>query len=261
MQTIWAIAGVVIRELYRRKDFYVLFVLTALITVLLGSVNFFNDDQIVRYLKEICLLLIWISALVIAVTTTARQIPAERESRTLFPLLAKPVTRTQLLLGKFMGCWLASGLALCVFYLFFTLISASREINPPWMSYVQALWMHWCMLGIVVAMTLWGSLVFAAPSSNATIILVVVIGVLLLGAHLGKVAVQLPEPTQTLLFGVYYIIPHLEFFDLRDLITHDWGTVPWGALALATLYAGFYALAFLAGSAWSFRRKNLSERS
>ncbi|MCX5883541.1 MAG: hypothetical protein NTU74_17630, partial [Deltaproteobacteria bacterium] len=92
MNAVIAIAGVVITELYRRKDFYVLFVLTAVITLLTGAVNFFNDPQIVRYLKEIALLLIWISGLVIAIGTTARQIPAERENRTIFPLLAKPVT-------------------------------------------------------------------------------------------------------------------------------------------------------------------------
>ena len=76
MKNIFAVAGVVIKELYRRKDFYVLFILTVLICLVMGSVNFFNDDKIVRYLKEICLLLIWISSLVIAITTTARQIPA-----------------------------------------------------------------------------------------------------------------------------------------------------------------------------------------
>src|SRR3954468_25073673 len=90
-----AIGGVVIKELFRRKDFYALFILTALITLILGSVNFFNEANIVRYLKEICLFLIWVSSLVIAITTAARQIPAERESRTIFPLLAKPVTRSQ----------------------------------------------------------------------------------------------------------------------------------------------------------------------
>ena len=88
-----AIAGVVIKEMYRRKDFYVLFVLTALIILVMGSVTFFNQENIVRYLKEICLLLVWVSSLVIAITTTARQIPAERENRTLFPLLAKPLSR------------------------------------------------------------------------------------------------------------------------------------------------------------------------
>ena len=44
MNSVLAISSVVIKELYRRKDFYVLFVLTALITVGLGFVNFFNDD-------------------------------------------------------------------------------------------------------------------------------------------------------------------------------------------------------------------------
>ncbi len=114
MNTILALSGVVIKELYRRKDFYVLFVLTAVITLVMGSVSFFHDTKIVRYVKEIALLLIWISALVIAIATTARQIPAERENRTIFPLLAKPVTRWQVILGKFAGCWLACGLALIV---------------------------------------------------------------------------------------------------------------------------------------------------
>src|SRR5437899_1842670 len=128
---IQAIAGVVIKELYRRKDFYVLFILTALITLALGSINFFGEASTVRYLKELCLLLIWIAALVIAATTSARQIPAERENRTIFPLLAKPVTRSQLVLGKFLGCWLACGLALVVFYFFLGAVSAAREHQWP----------------------------------------------------------------------------------------------------------------------------------
>src|SRR5947209_11899338 len=143
MNTIFALTGVVIKELYRRKDFYVLFVLTALITLVMGSVHFFHDDKIIRYLKELCLLLIWISALVIAITTTARQIPAERENRTIFPLLAKPVTRAQVIAGKFAGCWLACGLALMVFYLFFGVVSGSREHSWPLLNYFQGLWLQW----------------------------------------------------------------------------------------------------------------------
>src|SRR5215469_1816200 len=135
MRTVLALASVVIKELYRRKDFYVLFIMTALITVVMASVKFFHDDKIALYLKEICLLLIWISGLVIAIGTTARQLPAERENRTIFPLLAKPVTRWQVILGKFLGCWLACGIALVVFYFFFGIISASREHNLPLAQY------------------------------------------------------------------------------------------------------------------------------
>src|ERR1043165_7645663 len=160
MNSALAIASVVIKESYRRKDFYVLFVLTAVLTLTLGSASFFNDKSIVRYLKEVCLLFIWISALVIAVGTSARQIPAERENRTIFPLLAKPISRAQLIAGKFLGCWLAWGLALL------------------------------------------GSVVFAAPSSNATICLVVIVGILLLGRHLNKVALQMAEPMSTVVYTI-----------------------------------------------------------
>ncbi len=133
-----------------------LFVLTVLITLLMGSVDFFNDDRIVRYLKDVCLLLIWLSSVVIAVATTARQIPVERESRTIFPLLAKPIGRGEFLVGKFVGCWAACGVALIVFYFFFGVISASREHTLQFGIYFQAIWLHWICVGIVVAMAFIG---------------------------------------------------------------------------------------------------------
>ena len=258
MNTVLALAGVVIKELYRRKDFYVLFFLTAVITLLMGSVSFFNDAKIVRYVKEIALLLIWLSALVIAIGTTARQIPAEREQRTIFPLLAKPVTRGQVILGKFAGCWLACGLALVVFYFFFGIISGSREHHWPVLNYFQAFWLQWAMLGVVVALVLLGSVVFAAPSSNGTISFTVVLGILLLGRHLNQVALQQPEPARSIVYGLYFLIPHLEWYDVRDLIVYDHGLVGWVDCGLATLYAGLYVALLLFGAWLVFRRKPLS---
>jgi len=257
MNNVMALSGVVIIEMYRRKDFYVLFVMTALITLILGSMRFFDDDMIVRYLKEVCLLLIWISSLVIAISTTARQIPAERESRTIFPLLAKPVSRAQLIAGKFFGCWLACGLALIVFYLFFGVITASREHAWPMASYFQAISMHWIALGIVIALVLFGSVVFTAPSSNATICFIIVIGLMFVGGHLNKMAL-VPGMSGKIIYAIYYMIPHLEWYDLRDRIIHDWGRVPWGAWAGAILYGILYS-GFLLGAAWAvFRRKTLT---
>lgn len=258
MNVIWAIATVAIKELYRRKDFYVLFVLTALITLLMGSVNFFGDDKIARYLKEVCLLLIWLSSLVIAVVTTARQIPAERENRTLFPLLAKPVSRNQVVLGKFFGCWLACGISLLVFYLFFAVVSASHERALHVAGYAQALWLHWIMLGIVVAMALAGSVIFAAPSSNATICLILTVGILLVGRHLNKVAMYLPEPSQSLVYAVYYALPHLELFDVRDLVIHNWDPIRWLMVLVATGYGAVYAAIFLVLAGVAFRRQALN---
>ena len=237
MNNIFAVAGIVIKELYRRKDFYVLFILTIVICLVMASVNIFNDNQIIRYLKELCLLLIWISSLVIAITTTARQIPAEREQRTLLPLLAKPLSRTQLIFGKFLGCWLACGLVLVCFYAFFGALAASREHAWPLLNYFQAAFLHWVMLGVVIALTLLGSLVFAAPSSNSTICFVVVAAILCVGRYLDIVALSLSEPARSIVYAIYFAIPHLEWaFEMRNLIVHDWPLIEWKFFGLDALY-------------------------
>lgn len=250
-----AIAGVVIRELARRKDFYVLFILTAAVTLLAGSASFFNDDRIVRYLKELCLLFIWISSLVIAITMAARQIHAERENRTLLPLLAKPVSRAEVILGKFLGCWLACGAALLCFYLFFSLVAATREQSLPGAIVLQAVLSHWVLLGVVIALTLLASMVFSAPSATATVCFIVTMGLLLMGRHLGKIALRLHEPGQSLLQAVYFSIPQLAFFDLRERVIHGHVMVsPWAwgvSLGYGLVYTGLFVLAACA----LFRRK------
>jgi ABC-type transport system involved in multi-copper enzyme maturation permease subunit len=301
MNNVLAISGIVIKELYRRKDFYVLFVLTALITLLLGSVSFFNDTKIVRYLKEVCLLLIWISSLVIAIGTAARQIPAEREHRTIFPLLAKPVTRGQFILGKFLGCWLACGVALVVFYVFFGVVSESRgrgdspaaALASPAaaatgvsskpaehdhaaegcehhdehegagrrsvvLNYLQALWLHWMMLGVVTALVLLGSVVLSAPSVSVTISFIGIIGILLLGEHLNKVALRQPQPLQAILYTGYFLIPHLEWFDIRDRVIYDQPSIAFVDCGLAALYAMAYTGLVLFLAWFVFRRKTLT---
>ena len=114
------------------------------------------------------------------------------------------------------------------------------------------------MLGVVVAMTLLGSIIFAAPSSNNTITLLVAVGILLLGRQLNKLALQLSEPAQTIVYSVYYAIPHLELFDIRKLIIHNWGTIPWLFWLAALGYAAVYAAIFLSAGCMVFRRKPLN---
>src|ERR1700722_8127693 len=256
MKKVFAIASVVVKELIRRKDFYVLFVLTALITLLMASISLFKEDNALRGIQEICMLLIWISGLVIALGTAARQIPAERESRTIFPLLAKPVTRGQVVVGKFMGCWLACGGALLVFYVFFAILSASREHELRLMQYFLCLWMQWIFLGIIIAMTLWGSLIFAAPSSNATIVLVVVLGILLLGRDFKLVATGMGAVMNTVVYGIYFTIPQLWFFDVREMLVQH-HALEWDYCALASLYGLAYIAVFLFATWLSFRSKSL----
>jgi hypothetical protein len=101
-------------------------------------------------------------------------------------------------------------------------------------------------------------LIFAAPSSNNTITLVVTVGILLVGRHLKKVALKLSEPGQSILTGLYYAMPHLELFDVRLLIVHNWGLIRWEVWLGAVVYAVLYAALFLTLACWLFRRKAIN---
>ena len=81
---------------------------------------------------------------------------------------------------------------------------------------------------------------------------------LLVGRHLNKVAMGLVEPISSITYAVYFLIPHLEFFDLRERIVHNWGGRPWGPVVLATGYGFAYMGVFLLGAWLAFRRKPLS---
>lgn len=258
MIKVLAIAQVVWLEMIRRKDIYVLLIITVAMTLLLGAVNVFNQTKIVRYMKEICLLLIWISSIVMAVVTTARQLPAEKENRTLFPLLAKPVSRGELLIGKFLGCWGASIMGLFLLYLAFVVLTGWSGSTTPLMQYFQAFGLHAFGLGVICAITITGSILLPSAAANASICFFLTAGILIFARYLKQFSSSMAEPAQTILLLLYYLIPHLEMFDIRDLVIHSWPLIPWPVWLMALGYAGVYILILLGLGLTLFNRKRLN---
>jgi hypothetical protein len=145
---------------------------------------------------------------------------------------------------------------LICFYTFFGVLAASREHHWPLLNYFQAAFLHWVMLGVVTALALLGSLVFAAPSSNSTICFAVVTAILCVGRYLDGIALSLSEPGRSIVYSIYYAIPHLEIpFEMRNLIVHDWPLIGWNFFGLDILYSLAYAGVFLAAACLVFRRK------
>jgi hypothetical protein len=75
---------------------------------------------------------------------------------------------------------------------------------------------------------------------------------------LNQVALQQAEPVKTLVYTLYFLIPHLEWYDVRDLIIYDQHLVGWVDCGLATLYGFLYMGVFLLGAWLVFRRKPLN---
>jgi hypothetical protein len=145
-----------------------------------------------------------------------------------------------------------------MFYFFYGIIVASREHTLAIVPYLEAVWLHWMCLGIVVAMVLLGSVVFTAPSSNATICFIVVLGLLFAGQYLNRIAANIGGTEGTIVYALYFLIPHLEFFDIRKIIIHDHEPVNVFAVAGATLYGAMYSFMLLSIAWGIFRRKALT---
>ena len=63
---------------------------------------------------------------------------------------------------------------------------------------------------------------------------------------------------RSIIYTIYFMIPHLELFDVRERVVNDWGLVNWAACGLATLYAAAYTGMFLLLAWLAFRRKGLT---
>ena len=115
LRQVKALVRLAFLELWRRNDVFGLLVLGVALMVPLSMASPFGAQGASRYLDEMALLLVWAFSLFIALGTGQRLFPPEFESRTIYPLLAKPISRGRLLVGKYIGAVVASWTALAFF--------------------------------------------------------------------------------------------------------------------------------------------------
>lgn len=253
---IFTISRVVWLEMIRRKDLYVLLILMGTLLFVLLSLNVFGLGAVVRYVMDVGLLFAWLFSIILVVTATARQLPQEESKRTIFPLLAKPVTRGELLLGKWLGAWTATVGATLVFYILVVIVMQLRGGATDPVPLFQGFVLHAVALAVLSAAALLFStrMNFDAAASCAFI----------LAAACFVVAPRVPEmlvyaqgPAGTALLALYYALPHMELFDLRMRMVHEWGAVPAGTFAEVLVYGMIWTVLLLALSWLAYRRKPL----
>ena len=254
LRQVAALASLSVLELYRRKDLIVVFVLSAVILLPLAFFRPFGVAGASRYLSELSLLLVWLFSLVIGLGVSARSFPHEFESRTIYPMLAKPVGRGVILLGRYVGALAAALSALFIFYLAYGLLLGVRHGEWFPVVLVQAFVLHAGFLAVVTALGLTGSL-FLTMSANMTLCILAVVGMLLFGQRLPQLVAEQPAPASWVLGALHWLGPHVEFFDLRQRVVHDWPPIRWGVCAAVLAYAGVYAAACLALASLLFRKK------
>jgi ABC-2 type transport system permease protein len=106
---VWTMGLNTLLEMTRQKVFYFMIAFGLL---MIGAASFFSifsfgeDAQYItqlKFIKDTGLGAVSIFGSIIAIVATAQLLPAELENRTIYTILAKPVHRSEFLLGKFAG--------------------------------------------------------------------------------------------------------------------------------------------------------------
>ncbi len=242
-------------ELWRRNDIFALVLLGLALMVPLSMASPFGAEGASRYLDEFSLLLVWGFSLFISLGAGQRLFAPEFEARTIYPLLAKPVSRARLLVGKYIGAVAASWSALVFFYALYlgsVLLRGGGVSVELW----QAMVLHFAFAALAVALSLLGSLLMSA-SANYALCSIVLVGMFFFGRNLLAYAEGLADGLSIAVKAVYAFAPHVEFFDMRQRLVHGWGPVDATVFAMVLAYACAYIMALLALASFALRRKRL----
>lgn len=241
MRNIFILAAGVLKELARRKDLYLILGLLLIILAYAASLSFGGETNFQRYFKELGISFTYIFSVIIAVTFASRQIPQEVETRSIYHLLARPVSRLEFILGKYLGVLFVSAASFLLFYaVYIASLFLRKDFSTPPALFLEGFILHICLLSFFSALTIFLSLYLSA-ASNAVISLMLYFGTNWFGAA----------------FPEYIYLPHPELFDIRDKIIHSWDPVPVWVVGFLIIYAGVYTALFLLSGYAVFRRRNL----
>ena len=261
MRKIAALAQNTLRESLRSQVLYsiiVFAILLVLAAALFGRVTI--GDQI-KVIKDFGLFSISIFSVAFAIISGALLLHKELTRKTVYNILAKPVTRSEFVIGKFLGLFAN---ALSVIVILGLLLVASCAIAEGQLDrlLIQSLYYIALETMIICAATIFFSAIVVTPILSGLFSL----GLFIVGrssSYLLKMSDSLAETGAELgssaLRGLYPILPHLDQLNVSNDAVAGLIDVFSGSRAVwAVLYSGGYSLVLLLLAVIIFARREFN---
>ncbi len=257
MNRIFAVARIVGLEMLRQKALYVLLILMTALLLALASVDVFGMEGVVRHVQDIGMLTVWILSWGTAVMVSVRQLPRAEKSGAVFSLLAKPLSRGELIIAKWLGSWLLTVIAALVFSLVVIVVVVIHGGGFHAVTLLQAMILHAAALAVICGIGIALSTVLNEDAAMASA-LVLTVGSFWIMPRLPYILAALSGWRTVPAYALYYLAPHLELFDMRQRLVHDWGPAPWRAVLAVLVYGALYTAAVLLSGWLGYRRKRFT---
>jgi ABC-type transport system involved in multi-copper enzyme maturation permease subunit len=266
VRAIRCIALSVFRESIRDRVPYNL----VLFAILLIASSFFlgqlTAGQDVKIIKDLGLAATAVFGLFIAIFIGIGLVSKEVERRSIYALLAKPISRQQLVLGKYAGLvlTLAVNVAVMTVALYAVLAymtwTTAAPLQTAWDApgidprLLKAVFLIFVELMLITALALFFS-TFSTPLLSA----VLTLGLYIVGhfnADLRNFESVVESRTAAWLArGLYHLLPDLSAFDVKTQVVHGLD-VPAGYLALTAGYGALYIALLLVAAILIFSRRD-----
>jgi ABC-type transport system involved in multi-copper enzyme maturation permease subunit len=266
MRAIRHIAVNVFRESVRDKVLYnlVLFALMLMgVSYLLAQLT---AGQEIKIIKDLGLAAMSLFGLFIAVFIGIGLVSKEVERRSIYALLAKPIRRQELVIGKYAGLVLTLLVNISVMTVaYYAVLGVMAWVNGSWYkphweapaldpALLKAIGMIGLQLMIITAVALLFS-TFSSPMLAAGL----TFGLYIVGHFNADLknfeAVVDSRPVVYLARAMYYLLPNLAPFDIKAQVVHGIH-VPAGLLLFNAAYALVYIAFLLVAATFIFMRRD-----
>ncbi len=177
----------------------------------------------------------------------------EIERRTLYFVLAKPVSRRDVLLGKFVGLFAATLLTVALMAVIYLGVILSAGGGWDWGG-LFAIGFEVLELALLTALLIFLSTVASPLFATLCAVILLFSGHLL--STVAANARAMNAAVNALVNFLYYVLPNLEKFNIRNLVVHG-VSVPAGEAFWTAAYALLYVLLSLFLAGIFFKNKEL----
>jgi ABC-type transport system involved in multi-copper enzyme maturation permease subunit len=254
MRKAWIIGLNSFKESLRKKILYILLVVAFVVIGASKAFSFLTAEEELKMIKDVSFSSIEFFGALIAIFISLTAISGEIEKRTIYTLFAKPITRQNFLIGKFIGIVMILFLNFILMTLFFMGLLIFKK-NPPNVEVFKTLFLIFIELILIGTITL-SVATFASDAFN-----IIFSFFLYIVGHLTSYQSQLLERTENIILKVlgqilYTLVPNYENFNIRDKVVVGI-EVSWNYVFKTTMYGILYILVVILIGSYFIQKREI----
>jgi ABC-type transport system involved in multi-copper enzyme maturation permease subunit len=255
MRAIYEISLNTFKETLRNHVVYMVLLFVVILILLSVSFGDWSVFARIQVIEDFGLATMSISGLLLAVFLGVGMLGKEISSKTVYHVITKPIARYQFIIGKFAGLLAVLALNYAVMSLFFAGTLLFLGGHAGWMLASAII-----CIGTEMAVIISAALFFSTFTSSVLAALFSI--AFYCAGHLNDlISIGIASKSWSLfpvvLKILYYLLPNLEHFNIRNHVVYHSALPTAGYTPLAVAYGGLYVILFLVLSCIIFRKKDL----